>query len=744
MRAQEINLAAAEFEREHLAGEGSAGRTPSTRSPAGAAPPPGQPPPPPAREAMPPGIPSRRPPVPVRKRSLPSLPSPRSRIGTPSVPASRKPTAAPWDPNQFASEPLPRFSSSAPPGAPSSRPPRGKPPSLPPTAASSRRSKPIDFAGGGGASDVQDLHPVEIEEAEFGYSYRTSSPEIDVSEAGMDSLDDDLLQELAGMPEEQAVPSSRQSRFTSSRPPPSLPTPAPRSLPPDGLFESAEAKGEREPALEDFDGDEEEPTAPASQGPTTIGSSRSDFDSRSLPHGLRGGPALRSRPPGPVPEPRRRPRPVPPPTGTPTSSREGVRRFSSRPPPSAGVPPPSTGVPLSQGAAGPTGTSVAPAGTSSSRLRLPSRSEGSGPIEPPPTTPAPQTRLSAEPVTGAEEVRPRRRFASKRPALPAPVREVEPPLPTRSEDSLPDLASVLPAGSTRPSVSPPSVEPVSDQIAAPEHSADEEDTSRPGPLPPSEAPPHTGPPAIGGVLLSEVRGLQDLPEEAQRLLADTAQLEKLAAGEEVSFFAVALVLRGGVHIMPAISDASCSYASSGEVVFTAGTLADGVELRVSAGEENTRVAIWDRQAFEAATAGCPWVAEELRLIADSFQALAGVAVGPLGERLDDSLRAMITERCEVLTLGPGEIIVEQGKPMSGMHIVGGGRVELVWLDGSGEEVQATLGPGDFLFGPEILAAAPAPCTARAGRGGALLLFANRHTAHELMVSVPPLLEIFAR
>lgn len=252
-----------------------------------------------------------------------------------------------------------------------------------------------------------------------------------------------------------------------------------------------------------------------------------------------------------------------------------------------------------------------------------------------------------------------------------------------------------------------------------------------------------GPPKVDGVLLSEVRGLQDLPEEAQRQLAASAKIEELGSDEELSFFAVALVSSGSVRIMPAISDASCSYASAGEVVFTAGSLPDGVELRVSAGEDKTRVAVWERAALDAATAGCPWVADDLRLIADSFQALAGVAVGALGERLDDSLRALVTERCEVRTLAPNEIIVEEGRPMPGMHIVGGGRVELVRLEDGAERVESALGPGDFLFGPEILTARPAPCTARAGKNGALVLFADRRTAHELLVSVPPLLEIFA-
>lgn len=245
---------------------------------------------------------------------------------------------------------------------------------------------------------------------------------------------------------------------------------------------------------------------------------------------------------------------------------------------------------------------------------------------------------------------------------------------------------------------------------------------------------------VGNVVLSEVRGLEDLPPEAQQAFAECARIETLDIDEEVGQFAVALVLEGWVSIMPTIADTACAHASSGDVVFTTGTLADGVALRVVAGESDSRVAVWDSTALEAATADCPWVADELRLVADRLQALAGAAMGPLGERLDDALREQVTGRCEVRTYLPGESFVDQGAPVPGMHIVGAGRVELV--DDSGKVLEE-LGAGEFLFASEVLSAGAAHATARAGEGGALLLFAPRLVAHELLVSVPPLLEIFA-
>jgi len=72
-------------------------------------------------------------------------------------------------------------------------------------------------------------------------------------------------------------------------------------------------------------------------------------------------------------------------------------------------------------------------------------------------------------------------------------------------------------------------------------------------------------------------------------------------------------------------------------------------------------------------------------------------------------------------------------------VLGAGHLELC----TGAIVSEQLHPGDFLFATQVMAGGGAPFTARAGAGGALLLRADRMAAHELLVSVPPLLEILA-
>jgi hypothetical protein len=54
---------------------------------------------------------------------------------------------------------------------------------------------------------------------------------------------------------------------------------------------------------------------------------------------------------------------------------------------------------------------------------------------------------------------------------------------------------------------------------------------------------------------------------------------------------------------------------------------------------------------------------------------------------------------------------------------------------------ATIEPGEILFGAELLERAPAPSTVRAGAEGALVIVSTRTATEELLVTVPPLLEL---
>lgn len=260
-------------------------------------------------------------------------------------------------------------------------------------------------------------------------------------------------------------------------------------------------------------------------------------------------------------------------------------------------------------------------------------------------------------------------------------------------------------------------------------------------IPPSApAPVEAESNEVDGIQLDVVRGFEDLPEEIQRRLAARARVEHLDQGEEVAFFGAAVVTQGSVDILPAISDEAGAVAHQADVVFTKGTLDDSIALRVVAKIEGTRVAVWEPEVLEEILAECPWVHDELRFIADYFLAVCGATLGPLGERLDDSLRSTVFRRLEVRALQPHEVLLGAGETIPSLFVVGGGRLEL--LDAGGAVV-SELAPGGFVFPDRMMTAQAASHGVRAGAHGALVLFAPRAVAHELMMSVPPLLEVLA-
>ncbi len=366
------------------------------------------------------------------------------------------------------------------------------------------------------------------------------------------------------------------------------------------------------------------------------------------------------------------------------------------------------------------------------------------PPPPIPRLPLPEPRSSKPPSGGAtadEEPRPSSRRG--RPQL----RIVAPEPPPQSSEPPTSPALGLPPSS--PHGDAPDPDLVTSKIDLPPlfgMPAPAAVASEPPPAPPSVPPeidkPSVAPPASLGIepaLLEACRGLEDLPTETQKELAAKARVESLGPDQEVSDFGLALVTRGSVLVMPTIAEGVCGRAREGEPIFSQGNLSEGVSLRAVAELKGAEVAVWQPEDFAHLLETCPWVAEELRAVADRYQALAGSAMGPLGERLDDGMRAMVTERAEVRYLAPGETVIEQGEAVPGLFVVGGGHMELV-RDGV---VSGELTVGDLLFASAVLSHDQAPATVRASAHGALLLVVDRMATHELLVSVPPLLELLA-
>jgi hypothetical protein len=260
--------------------------------------------------------------------------------------------------------------------------------------------------------------------------------------------------------------------------------------------------------------------------------------------------------------------------------------------------------------------------------------------------------------------------------------------------------------------------------------------------PPPPAPAPTPAPAPAPALdLSRVEAFLDLPEEALVAFARAATVTELAQDEEVSGFALALVLEGTVDVAATIVDAPARRLGAGAVMRARGTIEHVEPTRLIGAAGVARVATWDDAGVAHAFRSCPWVEDDLRAAGNRFQAEVGVTLGPLGERLDLALRTDVLAKLSLRALAEGEVFVTRGASIPGLLVVGAGEIELL---GEGDlSAPVTLRSGDFLFPGEVLRAAPAPATVRAAKGGALIVFAERGVAQELLVSCPPLLEIFA-
>jgi hypothetical protein len=287
---------------------------------------------------------------------------------------------------------------------------------------------------------------------------------------------------------------------------------------------------------------------------------------------------------------------------------------------------------------------------------------------------------------------------------------------------------------------PISILPEADPDAAEASTAVLEVPSIPPKPPVASAPPPVASAADAPTLdLEDVEAFSDLPDDAREAFAAAAELHVLSEGEEVAGFALAYMLEGTVDVAATMVDAPAVRLAKGAVLRTRGTTNEGVPMRLISTTARAVVACWPPAAVEEAFANCPWVEQDLRAASDRVMTLVGITIGPLGERLDPSIREEIIGRLTVKPLVPGEIVVEKGKPVPGLFLVGVGELELV----DGDDVKGVVGSGDFLFATEVLGAGAAPQTARAGAGGALVMFGDRHLAQELMVTCPPLLEVFA-
>ena len=163
-----------------------------------------------------------------------------------------------------------------------------------------------------------------------------------------------------------------------------------------------------------------------------------------------------------------------------------------------------------------------------------------------------------------------------------------------------------------------------------------------------------------------VEAFADLPDDARAAFAAAAEVSALGEGEEVSSFALAYILSGTVDVAATMVDAPAARLDGGR----GASLARHDGRRRSDAPHRRRAAASSRRGptprCDEAFRTCPWVEEDLRMAADRLQTLVGVTIGPLGERLDASIREQIIGRLTMRTLAAGEVVVTAGEPMPGL------------------------------------------------------------------------------
>ncbi|MBX3190487.1 MAG: hypothetical protein KF819_26035 [Labilithrix sp.] len=335
------------------------------------------------------------------------------------------------------------------------------------------------------------------------------------------------------------------------------------------------------------------------------------------------------------------------------------------------------------------------------------------------------------------------RARAKAPAAPQPPREPDGPtgpFPVQPEVHAPPPPVTPPPPSPTQVMSTPSAppsEPTNPNLGAPSAPDEAEVANAPEALAPAPAPAR--PPKPEKLVLDDVEAFADLPDDAREAFAAAASVDPLGEGEEVSSFALAYVIAGKVDVAATMVDAPAVRLEAGAVLRSRGTTEGGVPMRLICASNDSVVATWSDAEVTEAFRSIPWVEDDLRAAADRVQTLVGITIGPLGERLDASIREQIVERLTMRPLSPGEIVVNAGEVVPGLLLVGVGEIELV----QGDEVSGVVGSGEFLFPGEVLGAGDAPATARAGAGGALIMSGDRRIAQELLVTCPPLVEVLA-
>ena len=235
--------------------------------------------------------------------------------------------------------------------------------------------------------------------------------------------------------------------------------------------------------------------------------------------------------------------------------------------------------------------------------------------------------------------------------------------------------------------------------------------------------------------------LADVPEDALESLVSASDTIALLPEEQQSAPPMIVVLAGELEVRAPGYTTRLDVVGVGQVRLLAPLSPAAGSLHVVAGAKGARYLAVPNRAVEALRQAAPWAMQELEPASDDVHVVAGALSGKLGARLDGGILDAVLARAKTMRLGPNVPVLKQGEVVRALIIVGAGELSLrLGNDPEAMEI-ATLDPGEVLFPTELLARGPSPSTVRAGPRGALVVVATRSATEEMLVTVPPLLEL---
>lgn len=268
--------------------------------------------------------------------------------------------------------------------------------------------------------------------------------------------------------------------------------------------------------------------------------------------------------------------------------------------------------------------------------------------------------------------------------------------------------------------------------------------SKPPRVPLVAMPALAAPPLSGRQVLldpDQFEVLADVPDDAREALVMQSEKVALLPDEAAPAPAMVIVLQGEVEVRSQGHLTHLDSIGQGQVrLLVAFAPAEG-NVELIGGPKGARYLALGISGIELLRAAAPWVVQELEPASDDVHVVAGILRGRHGARLDGVMLDAVLSRAKTMRLAPGATVVRQGEAVRALILVGAGVLTIREGDEADSPIVQTLDPGEVLYATELLGRVAAPKTVRAGDDGALVIVATRAATEELLVTVPPLLEL---